>query len=192
MSDIATTALDGSGEASRLVRFYDRLRTRADATLSRRLGGRASEVLLAAPDLFILLVRLFVDRDVPQGTRALVGGALAYFVLPADLMPEALLGFGGFVDDVVLSAAVLSHVLSPELQAAVDRHWSGSRHVREVLADAAGAADTLLSSRMQTRLLHVLGRYGIDLPAASESGPQAAEKAGEDDEEPVEVGPQYL
>ena len=48
--------------------------------------------LLLVPDVFILLVRLALDKDVPGSARAMIGGALAYFVLPFDLLPEAILG----------------------------------------------------------------------------------------------------
>ena len=157
-------------DSERLLAFYDRLRVRMEAALSRRIGGPASAALLAAPDLFVLLVRLFFDSEVPQATRALIGGALVYFVLPVDLVPEALLGFGGFVDDVVISATVLAHVMATDLKPVVVRQWSGSRHLHAVLADAAGAADALLSSRLQSRLAQVLARYGVDLKHRDEHG----------------------
>lgn len=161
MSD-ETATIDGDElDSDRLLVFYDRLRDRMGASLSRRVGDRASEALLAAPDLFILLVRMFFDRQVPQPTRALIGGALAYFVLPVDLLPEALLGFGGFLDDVVIAATVVSHILTEDMEEVVARHWSGSRRFQEVLADAARAADSLLSSRLQGRLARVLTRWGL-------------------------------
>ena len=154
-------------DGERLLAFYDRLRGRMENSLSSRIGGTASEALLAAPDVFILLVRLFFDREVPHSTRALIGGALAYFLLPTDLLPEALLGFGGFIDDVVISATVIAHVLARDLEAVVARHWSGSRHIQAVLSDAARAADSVLSSGLQDRLARVLTRYGVDLDRAS-------------------------
>src|SRR4051812_30327331 len=65
-----------------LLGFYDRLRERVLQAVERH-GGRFSETtveaLLLAPDLFLLLVRLSLDRRVPNRARALIAGTLAYF-----------------------------------------------------------------------------------------------------------------
>ncbi len=150
-------------DPARLLAFYDRLRDQVATRLGTGAGAGVAEYLLVAPDLFILLVRLFLDRDTPPSSRALVGGALAYFLLPVDLMPEMFLGVGGLLDDVILSAAVLTHVFTDELEPLVARHWSGSRRLRTVLEDATGAADALLSTSVRGRLASVLARYGVVL-----------------------------
>ena len=126
----------GDPPSSGLLSFYDRLRERVLATVERKggkLGTGMVQVLLVAPDLFMLLARLALDPNVPGKSRSLVGGALAYFVIPVDLLPEALLGVGGYTDDVVLAATVLSHVFSNDLAPYVQRHWSGSRELSAVL-----------------------------------------------------------
>src|SRR5262249_17018590 len=103
---------------SELLSFYDRLRRRILATVERRAGKLSADAvraLLLVPDVFMLLVRLTLDKEVPGSTRAMIGGALAYFVLPIDLLPEAILGPVGFLDDLVLAVAVLSQPFSAHL-----------------------------------------------------------------------------
>jgi uncharacterized membrane protein YkvA (DUF1232 family) len=125
----------------------------------------------------MLLVRLFLDRAVPASSRSLVGGALAYFLLPADLFPELFLGVGGFVDDVVLASAVLTHVFSRDLRPYVERHWSGRGNVRTALEDAIRAGGALLPARLMERLGGLLARRGVDLGRAvrPSAGYEAAE-----------------
>jgi uncharacterized membrane protein YkvA (DUF1232 family) len=171
----ATGGSGGAGEEeARLVRFYDRLRRRVADRVSGRFGDRASDTLLLAPDLFMLLVRLFLDPKVPAATRSLVGGALAYFVLPADLLPEVFLGAGGFLDDVVLAAAVVSHVFSGGLRPFVERHWSGARNAQSAIEDAVRAGEALLPSRLYRRLSLMLARRGVDLGGAGRTGAYGA------------------
>jgi hypothetical protein len=131
----------------RFDRFYDRLRRRIAEPLAGKVGEPLADTVLLAPDVFVLLVRLFTDRKVPAASRSLVGGALAYFLLPADLLPEML----------------LSHVFSRDLRPFVERHWSGRGNVHNVLEDAVKAGEALLPSRLYQRLARVLNRHGVDL-----------------------------
>ena len=159
---------------TRLFSFYDRLRDRVAATVERRggrLGRPAADALLLVPDVFVLLVRLALDRQVPPGVRSLIGGALAYFVLPFDLLPEGLIGGAGFLDDLVLATAVLSQALSPAMEARAERYWSGRQELRQVLQDVIGAAHSLLGENLFGKLRALLARRGIVLPAGREAAP---------------------
>jgi uncharacterized membrane protein YkvA (DUF1232 family) len=142
-------------EARHLLPAYDRLRRRALAAVERRsgrLGAEAVRVLLLVPDIFLLLVRLVLDREVPAATRTLIGSVLAYFLLPLDLLPEGLLGGAGLLDDMVLATAVLARVFAGELEPHVRRHWSGPEDLRVVLRDVTASAHRLLSGRTRERL----------------------------------------
>lgn len=156
--------------SSGLLSFYDRLRERVVGGVETR-GGRWAEgtvrALLLVPDVFILLVRLGLDREVPAQARMLIGGALAYFVLPVDLLPEALVGVGGFLDDLVLATAVLAQAFSGELEPYARKHWSGSEDLRVVIQDITYAAENLLGAKLYGRLKALLARRGIRLPEST-------------------------
>jgi len=150
----------------RLLAFYDRLRERMLETAGRRsqrLGKPAVEALLLVPDVFILLVRLALDRQVPGEARALIGGALAYFLLPFDLFPEAMVGGVGYLDDLVLASAVLSQALGGELEPYARRYWNGDQELRAVLHDASTAASTMLGRDLFRRLQRLLSKRGVEL-----------------------------
>lgn len=152
--------------SSGLLSFYDRLRDRILSAAEKR-GGKMSEgalkALLLVPDVFILLTRLMLDKNVPGSTRAMIGGALAYFILPADLLPEMLLGGAGFMDDLVLAAAVLSQAFGGELEPYARCHWSGPEDLRVVLRDITETAQSLLGKNLYDRLKKLMGRRGIRL-----------------------------
>ncbi len=50
-----------------------------------------------------------LDRDTPGYVRAVLFGALAYFVLPTDMVPDVLAGVG-FTDDASVIAAAIAAV----------------------------------------------------------------------------------
>lgn len=168
-------SLETLAETPPILGFYDVLRKRIDRWVNKRggrLGAVGVDVLLLAPDLFVLLVRLSLDRSVPASTRALLGGAIGYFVLPFDLFPEGVLGPGGFVEDLVLAAAILNHALSDELEPLAEKYWSGPQKVRTVLRDLVQSANALLGEGLSERLGRVLKRRGVPLRPEPRAEPQ--------------------
>lgn len=149
-----------------LLSFYDRLRERLVENAQLRAGkaGRAaSETLLLAPDLFMLLARLSLDPQVPATARRFIVGATVYFLTPVDLLPEAFVGPTGYLEDVVLAAALLSVALGPDLEPLAERYWSGSRRLRVVLRDVAEVAYNVLGENLYSRLRRLLARRGVKL-----------------------------
>lgn len=157
------------GPSTGLLSYYDRLRRRmmnAAERKNHRLGKPAVEALLLVPDVFILLVRLSLDKEVPAGARGLIAGALAYFVLPLDLFPEAVFGAAGYLEDLVLASAVLAQAFGGELEPYARKYWSGDQELRKVLHDIADSAQNLLGRNLYARLRRTLARRGIDLDRA--------------------------
>jgi uncharacterized membrane protein YkvA (DUF1232 family) len=157
-----------------LFEFYDRLRERVLHAVEERggkFGETAAEALLLVPDVFLLLVRLTLDPEVPGGARTLIGGTLAYFVLPVDLLPEAFLGPAGYLEDVVLAAAVLAQAFEGELEPYAKRHWTGSHELPHALDRVLAGAERMLGERLLGRVRGLLGGRGISLPAEPKARP---------------------
>jgi uncharacterized membrane protein YkvA (DUF1232 family) len=68
--------------------------------------GRHDDLIYLAPDFYCLLTRLLDDPHLPTRLRPLISCAIAYFILPADIISEALHGPYGYVDDIWLCAYV--------------------------------------------------------------------------------------
>ncbi|MCG8458699.1 MAG: DUF1232 domain-containing protein [Holophagales bacterium] len=163
--------------SSGLLSFYDRLRGRMVAYGEKKGGTMARptiEALLLVPDVFILLARLALDNEVPKHTRALIGSALAYFVLPVDFLPEALLGPAAYTDDLVLGLTVLSRAFGQELEPFAAKYWSGSRSLHRSIGDTLYAAQGLLSADVYNRLKDLLAAQGIDLDRARQEASEQA------------------
>lgn len=62
------------------------------------------------------------DPDTPTSVKAIVWGALAYFVLPTDAVPDFIAGFG-FTDDAAVMTAALTAIGS----SLRDRHTAAAR-----------------------------------------------------------------
>ncbi|MBD3241385.1 MAG: DUF1232 domain-containing protein, partial [Chitinivibrionales bacterium] len=106
--------------------FYLRLRARVKGWAAGHTVGETKwlEYVLAAPDLFYLLVRLTLDGDVPLQHKAMLAVAVAYFVSPIDLIPD-FIPIAGMLDDISLAAYVLNKLLNDVDPEVVRRHWAG-------------------------------------------------------------------
>jgi len=156
-----------------LLGFYDRLRPRVLETVERRAGKLPEDVVIAlllVPDIFILLVRLMLDKDVPRRARLLIGGAIAYFISPIDLLPELILGPIGYLDDLVVAGAVVSQVFTGDLEPYARKHWTGKQDLHEVLHDIRAAARSLVGPAVHDRLKRLLSRHGIALDDTHKNG----------------------
>jgi len=131
---------------SRAQRFYDRIRGRIDAYISRKgqKNGKASELLFFVPDVFILLWRLANDKRVTSKNKLLLGSGIAYFILPFDFVPEALLGPIGYLDDLVFAVYILNRLLADTDVAILREHWSGDTDLLEMMRRVLHSADQLV------------------------------------------------
>ena len=88
--------------------------------------GRHDDLIYLAPDFYRLLTRLLDDPQLPLRLRPLISSAIAYFILPADIISEALHGPYGYVDDIWLCAYV-ADVVRRQLddEAILVENWDG-------------------------------------------------------------------
>ena len=77
----------------------------------RRFWGLLARLAASLPLAGELLAGYYcaIDRATPGHVRALLLGALGYFVLPFDAIPDVIIGFG-FTDDASVLAAVIATV----------------------------------------------------------------------------------
>jgi hypothetical protein len=102
----------------------------------------------------------------------MMAGALAYFLMPIDLLPEAFLGPGALTEDLIIAVAVLATAFGNELGPKAERYWNGSQKLRVVLGDVSTAAHALLGPSLYDRVKHLLGKWGIELEQAEPKQPE--------------------
>lgn len=80
-----------------------------------------------------------IDPATPARTKAILAGALAYFILPVDLIPDALVAVG-FTDDVAVLMAALNSVRDSLTPGHYERARAVLQAQRGDMAAQAGAA----------------------------------------------------
>jgi uncharacterized membrane protein YkvA (DUF1232 family) len=134
--------------------FYQKLRKTFQKWLQTNEGKnyKWADYLLFAPDLFHVLCKVLVDKDTPTEDKAKIAGAIAYFISPIDLLPEAILGPVGYADDIALAAYVLNRVINKSGPEIVQRHWAGDEDVLKVIRKILEIADQMIGSGLWKKL----------------------------------------
>jgi uncharacterized membrane protein YkvA (DUF1232 family) len=139
------------------VDFYQHMRERIRSWIEDHPNFKFTEYLLAAPDLFHLLCRVVVDPELPAGEKAMLVGAIVYFVSPLDFLPEALTGGLGYLDDIVVAAFVLNGLLNKIDADVVRRHWAGKADILVLIQQILKVADKLVGKGLWDRIRHRFG-----------------------------------
>jgi uncharacterized membrane protein YkvA (DUF1232 family) len=120
----------------------------------RTVMGTISEI----PNFLRLLYGLITDSRVNGFDKLVVAGAIAYVLLPVDVIPD-FIPFLGEVDDVFLLILALQRLISNAGRAVVQAYWPGdpadlsAMNLEKILAACA----FFLPRRMRRRL-RTIGR----------------------------------
>lgn len=94
-----------AGNTEKLKKWY------SDAQLSEKLAKVAKKVGAAVIYPVLLLYNLYKSPDTPAQSKMMIIAPLAYFILPVDIIPDALVGLG-FTDDALAMMAALKRLSS--------------------------------------------------------------------------------
>lgn len=127
--------------------FYMSLRQKVrDWIEGKGTDHRYAEYVLAAPDLFHLMCKLSIDSRVSLKNKGKLAGAILYFISPIDIIPEALLGPVGYIDDLGLAAYVIQSILEDAGSDVVNEHWAGEKEILDLVRDLLDLADRKIGS----------------------------------------------
>lgn len=134
--------------------FYKNIRKKINGWLESNTGKNHQwkEYILLAPDLFHLLTKLSTDKEIPESKKIKLYAAIAYFISPIDLLPEALFGPVGFLDDIALSAYVLNDIINNVDPKIVKRNWAGDKDILVLVKTIIANANNFLGGRILKKI----------------------------------------
>jgi uncharacterized membrane protein YkvA (DUF1232 family) len=95
---------------------------------------------------------------VPLGSKCIALLGVGYILSPIDLLPEALLGPIGLVDDLLIVGAALSRLLNDVHPDVVRSHWSGQGDALESVTRVTAWTERQVTQRIRGIFRWVLRR----------------------------------
>ena len=99
--------------------------------------SQARELVNLIPNLVILFRGLLGDPRVPRSSKAWIWFALVWCISPIDLIPE-FVPVAGPMDDAIVAALVLRHVLRTTNRAVLTDHWHGDPSMLDAIIRVGG------------------------------------------------------
>jgi uncharacterized membrane protein YkvA (DUF1232 family) len=132
--------------------FYEKLRADIE-----RYEGRHDDFIYLAPEWYRLMTNLLDDARLPARLRPLVACAIAYFVMPADIIPEELYGPYAYIDDIFLCAFVAREICAQAGDTdLIARNWDGEGDVMAII-DEVLEKEVVFIGKNRERLLKYSG-----------------------------------
>jgi uncharacterized membrane protein YkvA (DUF1232 family) len=101
--------------------------------LGRRSAARELATLI--PNMLVLFRGLLGDPRVPRSSKWWIWFAIVWFVSPIDLIPE-FIPVVGPLDDAIVAALVLRHVLKRTDRQVLSDHWRGDPGTLDIITRA--------------------------------------------------------
>jgi uncharacterized membrane protein YkvA (DUF1232 family) len=118
--------------------------------------GKNQEFIIQAPAFYRLMTRLLDDKDLPSHQSQLVIAAIAYFILPGDIVPEDKYGPLGFVDDIFLCAFVADQIRKETASDEIlVRNWDGKNSIISLIKEILSGEDKLIGDKKGTILEYI-------------------------------------
>jgi uncharacterized membrane protein YkvA (DUF1232 family) len=110
------------------------------------------------PNFLRLLGGLMADKRVSNTDKLLVGGAIAYILLPMDFIPDYI-PFLGEIDDLFVLVLALQRLIGNAGRSVIEDHWMGDpAQLRSMVLERVLVAAAFFLPRRVRRRLRTIGR----------------------------------
>jgi uncharacterized membrane protein YkvA (DUF1232 family) len=151
--------IDHSNEAHCLFGFGGFMMKRFDKVLEQEVSGyngKHSDIISKAPAFFRMMTSLMDDPGLTGQLSPLVIAAIAYFILPEDVIPEEKFGPLGFIDDIFLCAFVADRVRKATgSEDILNRNWDDQTPVVPLIEQILDGELELIGDKKQVILDYI-------------------------------------
>lgn len=140
--------------------FYRKLRAKVNRFTEKNAPAWLAPLVpwaMVVPDFFVLVVRLARDPRVPNEAKLLAGVAVAYFISPIDLIPDAILILGQ-LDDIAVAIFVVDKISKMVPHEVIEEAWPGDGKVLDLVGEGSHLFAKVLPAKMLVAIRRLIRR----------------------------------
>ena len=107
------------------------------------------------PSLYKLLCDCLNSKQLSSGLRLNISAAIAYYVVPMDIIPEQVFGPYGYIDDIYISVYVLRKVVNQYGHDFLQDLWTDDESIEDVLNTCFEESVKILQDQVDDILSYV-------------------------------------
>ena len=130
--------------------FYDVLKENLES-----YEGDYESFVDYGPELFKLLTDILDEKKASADVRLKICAAIAYFVIPYDIIPEQIYGPFGYIDDIYLCVYVLEDIKNDLGYGILEKLWAGNNDLNDVLEECYEKSSSILGEKNNDILNYV-------------------------------------
>jgi len=127
-------------DSTKFVGFYETLK---EANSSYE--GEYKDLISYCPDFFNLLCDILTDKRTPWQIKLMIDAALAYFVLPDDVIPDH--EEKGYIDDLFIVTHVLKEIKDGFSNELIEIHWKEDTDISKLIEEVYYKTNMLIEDK---------------------------------------------
>jgi uncharacterized membrane protein YkvA (DUF1232 family) len=132
--------------------FYDVLSDNLES-----YQGEYASFIDHGPLLFKLLTEVLDDKNVNPDLRLEICAAIAYYVVPMDVIPEQIYGPYGYIDDIFITVYIIRKIANIFSYEYLEKKWEGEQKLELVVNECYEKSIEVLEDKTQ----EILGYVGL-------------------------------
>ncbi len=132
--------------------FYDALKDNLDS-----YNGEYASFIDYGPSLYKLLSNLLMEEDLSREMKLNISAAIAYYVVPRDVIPEDVYGPYGYIDDIYLCVFVLNKLAKEYGYDMLQDSWDTDDNIKDILDECYDKSSSLLENNQKEEILKYVG-----------------------------------
>lgn len=130
--------------------FYDVLSENLES-----YHGEYASFIDHGPLLFKLLTEILNEKEIAQELRLDISAAIAYYVVPMDVIPEQIYGPYGYIDDIYITVYVIKKVAEEFGYGFLQDKWEGEGKLEDIVNECYEKSVEVLQEKAESVLTYV-------------------------------------
>ncbi|AXV39098.1 YkvA family protein [Methanobacterium sp. BAmetb5] len=107
------------------------------------------------PTLYKLLTDVLDEKSISNDIRLEISAAIAYYVIPMDIIPEQIYGPYGYIDDIFISSYVIKKISNSLGYEILEKYWIGTENLQSVVEECYNRSIEVLENKTDDILKYV-------------------------------------